>query len=83
MAPSTLAVYEKNEHNCSFCGESLHNGEAVELHHIIPVKLGGPWTLEKIQPLHKMCHASITNTSKSTKTPRKSKASRVKVATLK
>lgn len=83
MAPSTLAVYAKNGHNCSICRESLHNGEAVELHHIIPVKLGGPWTLENIQPLHKMCHASITNTSKSTKITRKSKASRVRVTTLK
>jgi RNA-directed DNA polymerase len=67
MSPSASAVYRKNGNTCAICGESLYNGEAVELHHIIPVKSGGNWTLENIQPLHKMCHASITNANKTQK----------------
>lgn len=60
LPPSTLAVYNRHNHNCSVCGESLHNGEPIELHHIVPRRWGGGWTLDNIQPLHKTCHASVT-----------------------
>jgi len=29
-------IYKIYKHMCPICGESLHNGESVELHHVIP-----------------------------------------------
>ena len=53
-------IYKKYNHLCPYCLESLHNGEPVELHHIKPVKEGGKYTLDNIQPLHQMCHKNVT-----------------------
>lgn len=55
------AIYRKYKHTCSHCGQSLHNGELVELHHRIAVKHGGKWSMENIEPLHTICHKSITH----------------------
>lgn len=55
------AIYKKYNHLCPICGESLHNGEKVELHHIKPVKEGGKYSMSNIQPLHQICHISITH----------------------
>ena len=55
------AIYKKYNHLCPVCQESLHNGENVELHHIIPVKEGGKYTMSNIQPLHQICHQNITH----------------------
>jgi RNA-directed DNA polymerase len=54
-------IFKKYNHLCPICQESLHNGEKVELHHIISVKDGGKYTLANIQPLHQLCHISITH----------------------
>jgi len=35
------AIFKIYNQLCPICGESLHNGEKVELHHIKPVKEGG------------------------------------------
>lgn len=35
------AIYEKYHHVCQNCGESLYNGEPVELHHLVSQKQGG------------------------------------------
>lgn len=56
-----VAIYKKYNHLCPICGESLHNGEKVELHHIKPVKEGGEYSMSNIQPLHQICHISITH----------------------
>lgn len=55
------AIYKKYNHQCPLCKDSLHNGEKIELHHIKPVKEGGEYSLENIQPLHQICHISITH----------------------
>lgn len=55
------AIYKKYNHLCPICGESLHNGEKVELHHIKPAKEGGEYSMSNIQPLHQICHISITH----------------------
>jgi 5-methylcytosine-specific restriction endonuclease McrA len=39
----------------------LHGDEPVELHHIIPEKDGGKWSLQNIIPLHQLCHQNITH----------------------
>lgn len=54
-------IYNKYNHICPVCKESLHNGEKIELHHIIPVREGGEYTKTNIQPLHQLCHISITH----------------------
>jgi RNA-directed DNA polymerase len=53
-------IYKKYKQMCVICGESLHNGEVVELHHIIPQKLGGKYSTKNIQPLHQICHQQVT-----------------------
>ena len=57
------AIYKKYNHLCPICQESLHNGERVELHHIKPVKIGGKYTISNIQPLHQICHQSISHSA--------------------
>lgn len=57
-------IYKLANHLCPKCGESLHNGEPIELHHIVPVKAKGKYTLKNIQPLHRICHQSITHKTK-------------------
>lgn len=59
------AVYNKFNNICPHCEESLHNGEPVELHHIISVKDGGKYSLKNMQPLHQICHQSRTHNIKS------------------
>jgi len=44
------AILKKYAQKCPHCGELLNNGEPVEFHHIIPVTLGGKYTIENIQP---------------------------------
>ena len=57
-------IYKKFKQMCPICGESLHNGELVELHHIISQKSGGKYSIENIQPLHQVCHQQITHSKK-------------------
>lgn len=54
-------MYKLFEHRCPLCKESLYNGEIVELHHIIPQKSGGKYSIENILPLHQICHQQITH----------------------
>lgn len=55
------AILKKYLQKCPHCEESLNNGEPVEFHHIIPRSSGGKYTIENIQPLHRVCHQQITN----------------------
>lgn len=54
------AVYKRYQYKCPLCGQSLFNGEQVDLHHIQPAALGGKYTLSNIQPLHQTCHQQVT-----------------------
>jgi RNA-directed DNA polymerase len=60
-AKFTELIYIKYNHQCPLCLDSLHNGEQVELHHIIPVREGGNYSVSNIQPLHQICHISVTH----------------------
>nr|AYE93236.1 hypothetical protein C0995_000069 [Termitomyces sp.]AYE93256.1 hypothetical protein C0995_000063 [Termitomyces sp.] len=64
-------ILKKYNHICSVCNETLHNGENIELHHIKPVKEGGKYTVSNIQPLHQLCHISITHAYKKDEESRK------------
>jgi len=55
------AIYKKFNHLCPECGESLYNGELIELHHVIPQKIGGKYSIKNIQPLHQICHQKVSH----------------------
>lgn len=58
-------MYKKYKHTCPVCQGSLHNGEPVELHHIVPRKTSGKYSIENILPLHQICHQQVTRGNKS------------------
>jgi RNA-directed DNA polymerase len=53
-------IYKKFNNLCPVCRETLFNGENVDLHHIKPIKEGGKYKLDNIEPLHQICHQQIT-----------------------
>lgn len=55
------AIYKKYMNLCPACGDSLHNGEIIELHHIVERKNNGKYSMTNIQPLHQICHQQITH----------------------
>jgi RNA-directed DNA polymerase len=57
---SRKAVYIRHKYKCAACGEILGNTEKIELHHIIPRKMGGTDSLDNLVPLHKTCHEGVT-----------------------
>jgi 5-methylcytosine-specific restriction endonuclease McrA len=59
------AIYKMYKQICPICETSLHNGELVELHHIIPQSSGGKYNRENIIPLHQICHQQVTHGNKS------------------
>jgi RNA-directed DNA polymerase len=54
------AIYKKFNQVCPICEESLHNGELVELHHIVTQKSKGKYSMTNILPLHQICHQQVT-----------------------
>lgn len=54
-------IYKIYEQICPICGESLHNEESVELHHLIPQKSKGKYSIDNIIPLHQICHQQVTH----------------------
>jgi len=68
FAKFRAAVYRKYKQHCPKCGESLHNGEPIELHHVVPRKKGGGYKMDNIQPLHQICHQNVTHRKEATRT---------------
>lgn len=58
------AIYKKHHFRCYVCEQALYGTEEIHLHHLIPRKDGGEYTLENIVPVHVTCHESITHTRK-------------------
>jgi hypothetical protein len=54
------AIYKLHNFKCVECGQALYGEEDIYLHHVIPRKDGGQYTLENIVPVHAICHESIT-----------------------
>jgi len=54
-------LFKKYDHLCSICGQSLHNNEEIEIHHIKPRSEGGSNRLSNLMPLHNMCHKKVTH----------------------
>lgn len=57
-------IYKKHNFKCYACEQALYGLEKVHLHHVIPRKDGGSYTLENIVPVHATCHESITHARK-------------------
>lgn len=55
-------IAENQNWKCPECGESLCNGEEIEIHHIAPVAEGGTDDVENLQHLHKPCHKQVHKT---------------------
>ncbi len=49
-------VAKQQNWKCPNCGQSLFNGENIETHHIVPVKIGGSDDSENLIHLHAACH---------------------------
>ena len=49
-------VAKNQKWKCPICNDPLFNGEEIETHHIVPVKLGGSDDTENLVHLHRACH---------------------------
>lgn len=58
------AIYKKYKFRCYVCNQALYGSEEIHLHHLIPRKDGGEYSLKNIVPVHATCHESITYTRK-------------------
>jgi RNA-directed DNA polymerase len=54
------AIYKKYNFKCPVCNQALFGEEEIHLHHIVPGKDGGEYSLTNIAPLHRICHETIT-----------------------
>ena len=61
LAKYRAEIYKIYKHTCPGCGETLHNGERIELHHIHPAKKGGKYNKGNVMPLHQICHQQISH----------------------
>ena len=57
-------IAKQQNWKCPGCGESLFNGEEIEVHHIVPVNQGGSDDSENLIHLHKACHKQEHSKSK-------------------
>jgi len=56
-------VLQKTKGLCSYCGCSLVSfteEEIIELHHVQPIKFGGPRSFPNLKPLCKECHKEVS-----------------------
>lgn len=54
-------VAEGQDWRCLGCGDALFNGEPLELHHLVPIKLEGTDEEENLLWLHETCHRQRHN----------------------
>jgi RNA-directed DNA polymerase len=59
LMPSRRRMFRKQAGICPVCGESLLNGEELEVHHKIPISEGGTDSYSNLQLLHLYCHQQI------------------------
>lgn len=55
-------VAKKTGFKCKVCGELLQPDQQIDLHHILPKKLGGSDAYKNLIRLHKECHKQVTHT---------------------
>ncbi|MGQ4809829.1 hypothetical protein NKDENANG_03265 [Candidatus Entotheonellaceae bacterium PAL068K] len=52
-----MAARQKDK--CPICSDSLHNGEEIHSHHVVPKSNGGKDTLSNLILVHLYCHQQI------------------------
>jgi RNA-directed DNA polymerase len=52
-------VYKQYNYTCPQCGDTLFNGEQIDLDHIIPMAKGGTYKIKNLRPLHQTCHENL------------------------
>jgi RNA-directed DNA polymerase len=57
-------IAKQQKHKCPICGEHIHNGEPLHLHHNTPISSGGTEEMENLVWMHETCH-KIVHTKKS------------------
>jgi 5-methylcytosine-specific restriction endonuclease McrA len=53
-------IFERNGRTCHMCGGLIQIGDAWEVSHEIPLKLGGDDEGDNLKPAHKKCHRDHT-----------------------
>jgi RNA-directed DNA polymerase len=53
---SRIKLAKRQDYKCPKCKQSLQNGEALEIHHIVPRSMGGKDEYKNLQLLHTPCH---------------------------
>jgi RNA-directed DNA polymerase len=59
LIPSYQKIAVKQDYQCPKCSESLFNGEALHLHHVIPRHLHGKNSYTNLELVHYYCHQQI------------------------
>lgn len=59
------AIAKKTGFYCKVCGELLLPDQPIDIHHILPKKLGGSDAHKNLIRLHKECHKQVTHTKDS------------------
>jgi RNA-directed DNA polymerase len=67
--PSLQKVAKDQGHICPVCGETLYNGEELQLDHIVPRHKGGKDSYDNYQLLHLDCHKQKTAVDLSKREP--------------
>ncbi|HEY9825194.1 MAG TPA: group II intron maturase-specific domain-containing protein [Stenomitos sp.] len=52
-------VAKRQDYKCTECGESLFNGEPIEMHHIVPRSKGGKDEPRNLNWVHQYCHDKV------------------------
>ena len=52
-------IGQQQHYRCPVCGETLFNGEPLELHHRLPKSKGGKDTHDNLELLHRYCHQKV------------------------
>jgi len=53
-------IAKRQEALCEICGQTLFNGELLEVHHVKPKKDGGEDGIHNLNLVHLYCHQQIT-----------------------
>ena len=59
LIPSRQKIAKRQDYVCPVCGESLLNGEDLQLHHRKPLAQGGDDSYKNLQLLHLYCHHQV------------------------
>lgn len=52
-------LWNKQAGKCKVCQDNIDNGEQIEVHHILPRKLGGKDNIDNLVMLHTNCHRQV------------------------